>query len=94
MHWAVVQLEDDTPANALPPYTQSWFWRLVLPAAFTVACLVLGILYATIAPNKARHFCLLILLVKITAVQTSQQEARDAVLLAQHRTCLAVHTGQ
>ena len=61
MHWAVVQLEDDTPANALPPYTQSWFWRLVLPAAFTVACLVLGILYATIAPNKARHSCLLIL---------------------------------
>ena len=54
MHWAVVQLEDDTAANALPPYTQSWFWRLVLPAAFTVACLVLGILYATIAPNEAR----------------------------------------
>ena len=72
MHWAVVQLEDDTPASTLPPYTQTWFWRLVLPAIFTVACLVLGILYATIASNKVRDPCLLMFDSIVTALMCFQ----------------------
>ena len=51
-----VQLEDDTAAPAAPAYTQEWFWRLILPAAFTALCLVSGILYAAAAPQRV-HSC-------------------------------------
>ena len=46
--FCALQLEDDNATAAAPAYTQTWFWRLAVPAGFTVMCLAAGIWYAVI----------------------------------------------